>query len=87
MLFVFSEFTQGGQSLACVVVEESAVEPPLGDLIVEGVLFGEPPEESYDIVVAEEFADQLSGELRLPLYADGIELAELVWLGPGVVVV
>ena len=33
MLFVFSEFTQGGQSLACVVVEESAVEPPLGDLI------------------------------------------------------
>ena len=84
MLSETLEGLEGGQGTASVVVEEAAVEPPSGHLVVEGVLFGIPPEEACHVVVAAQFAHQLAGELLLSLRGDGVVFAVLVGRGPRV---
>lgn len=58
ILQVSVEFLQGRECLACVIVEETAVEPALDDAVAEGILLSKPPEEADNVVVALEFCDK-----------------------------
>lgn len=72
-------FLEGGEGLACVVIEEAAIEPAFDYIVSKGVLLREPPEEACDVVVAFEFCNEFASELCLSFNADGVEFGKLIW--------
>ena len=58
------QFPEGGERLAGLVVEESAIQPALRDGIAKAILFREPPEETCHVVVPVQFFHELLRVLR-----------------------